>query len=357
MAWLIHSQKGSEWKKHQYIKREGTAGKLEDDGKYYYPDSYEGGRHLPKGDSQRKFKRNGADNDDNAEDWEKKVHDHLSKIIEDHPDLFKNGTDVAAGIMDPKNFNAVKNTLKAFGVDVDKMSDEEIKNYRKKIADYYDKDYKPKEEEKKATSASSKKKKKIEEQKEDTKKEETKEEDKKEEKQTKTSNSSKSKKSAVEKAVYYGGKASSVRHSELFHYGILGMHWGVRRYQNTDGSLTSAGRQRYSSAKNRLSRSLGSRNTKTMREARRENLSELSDEKLNKYNKRLENERKFADLTKGSAYEGKRFITGIGREAAKIALSGIAIAAGKKIVDKAIESGSIAIYRHVAKQALKRIVR
>ena len=33
--------------------------------------------------------------------------------------------------------------------------------------------------------------------------------------------------------------------SELAHHGILGMKWGVRRYQNEDGSLTSAGRIRY----------------------------------------------------------------------------------------------------------------
>lgn len=32
----------------------------------------------------------------------------------------------------------------------------------------------------------------------------------------------------------------------LMHHGIKGMHWGVRRFQNSDGSLTNAGRKRYS---------------------------------------------------------------------------------------------------------------
>lgn len=34
--------------------------------------------------------------------------------------------------------------------------------------------------------------------------------------------------------------------NELYHWGIKGMKWGVRRYQNKDGSLTNAGRKRYS---------------------------------------------------------------------------------------------------------------
>lgn len=32
---------------------------------------------------------------------------------------------------------------------------------------------------------------------------------------------------------------------ELYHYGKKGMKWGVRRYQNEDGSLTAAGERRY----------------------------------------------------------------------------------------------------------------
>lgn len=32
---------------------------------------------------------------------------------------------------------------------------------------------------------------------------------------------------------------------EFYHHGIKGQRWGVRRYQNADGSLTSAGQKRY----------------------------------------------------------------------------------------------------------------
>ena len=84
----------------------------------------------------------------------------------------------------------------------------------------------------------------------------------------------------------------------LCHWGIKGMKWGVRRYQNKDGTLTAAGKARYSdgdggSSQNSTPKSSASESSnKTYTKS----ISEMSDDDLRKLVNRKQIERQLRDL-------------------------------------------------------------
>lgn len=82
--------------------------------------------------------------------------------------------------------------------------------------------------------------------------------------------------------------------NELYHHGIKGMHWGVRRYQNPDGSLTNAGKRR------------ARKEAKQERISNAKNAALLSDKELTDQIIRLQREKQLKDLTSQTVAPGRK---------------------------------------------------
>lgn len=108
--------------------------------------------------------------------------------------------------------------------------------------------------------------------------------------------------------------------NELMHHGIHGMRWGVRRYQNKDGSLTAAGRKRINQLDSEYQRLTGMKlNKKTSSadvkktelkpksKSKSKSISEMTNEEIQEKINRITLEQNLKSLTPKKISAGKRF--------------------------------------------------
>lgn len=121
-----------------------------------------------------------------------------------------------------------------------------------------------------------------------------------------------------------------MEYNTLQHHGIKGQKWGVRRFRNTDGTLTPAGKRRQSERDNKAE----IKDRKNASKYRRN----LSDDELNMRVNRLEREKRLRQLTEEDIKPGrakaKSILSDIGNKTVRTVATGAALYGAKVLAEK-----------------------